>query len=179
MARVLLRRESAGLGRDVRQELEDIAQEVFAALFADGARLLKMWSPERGLSLANFVGLLAEREAISILRSGRRSPWTEDPTLDTELAEVGGALTASGVGVVSMVTMLASIAHVRCSAPLVARRNRPRADEAGPVVRSPPSWRSCASPMPSVAPVTTRAPAASGSAWSRPWAPCTPATPPW
>jgi DNA-directed RNA polymerase specialized sigma24 family protein len=90
VARVLLRRASAGRGRDVRQELFDLAQEVFAALFADGGRLLRLWSPDRGLSLANFVGLLAEREAISILRSGRRSPWTEDPTEETGLDAAAG-----------------------------------------------------------------------------------------
>lgn len=94
VARVLLRRESAGRGRDVRQELEDLAQEVFAALFAERARLLRLWSPERGLSLTNFVGLLAEREAISILRSGRRSPWTEDPTEAEDLSERAGATAA-------------------------------------------------------------------------------------
>lgn len=93
VARVLLRRESAGRGRDVRQELEDLAQEVFAALFAERGRLLRLWSPERGLSLTNFVGLLAEREAISILRSGRRSPWTEDPTEAEDLSERAGATT--------------------------------------------------------------------------------------
>lgn len=90
VARVLLRRASAGRGRDVRQELEDLAQEVFAALFAERGRLLRLWSPERGLSLTNFVGLLAEREAISILRSGRRSPWTEDPTEADDLSERAG-----------------------------------------------------------------------------------------
>jgi RNA polymerase sigma-70 factor (ECF subfamily) len=94
VARVLLRRESAGRGRDVRQELEDLAQEVFAALFAERGRLLRLWSPERGLSLTNFVGLLAEREAISILRSGRRSPWTEDPTEAEDLSERAGATAA-------------------------------------------------------------------------------------
>jgi DNA-directed RNA polymerase specialized sigma24 family protein len=101
VARVLLRRESAGRGRDVRQELEDLAQEVFAALFAEQGRLLRMWSPERGLSLANFVGLLAEREAISILRSGRRSPWTEDPTEDATLADVAGSADGPEVRVAS------------------------------------------------------------------------------
>lgn len=95
VARVLLRRASAGRGRDVRQELEDLAQEVFVALFAQSARLLRLWVPERGLSLTNFVGLLAEREAISILRSGRRSPWTEDPTEDeTLVGHVGGSAPA-------------------------------------------------------------------------------------
>ncbi len=101
VARVLLRRESAGRGRDVRQELEDLCQEVFVALFAEKARLLRLWIPERGLSLANFVGLLAEREAISILRSGRRSPWTEDPTEDEDLTALGGTSDGAEVRVAS------------------------------------------------------------------------------
>lgn len=81
VARVLLRRAASARGRNVRQEVEDLTQEVFTALFANGAKALKAWSPERGLSLANFVGLIAEREVTSVLRSGKRSPWTEDPTL--------------------------------------------------------------------------------------------------
>jgi hypothetical protein len=40
----------------------------------------------RGLSLDNFVGLVAEREAATILRSGRRSAWAETPTADDVLA---------------------------------------------------------------------------------------------
>lgn len=85
VARALLRRQSAALGRTVRQEVEDFSQDVFVALFEDGGRTLRAWQPERGLSLENFVGLVAERQAISLLRSGRRSPWTEDPTLPEEL----------------------------------------------------------------------------------------------
>lgn len=91
VARVLVRRRGAR-GRDVRQEVEDLAQEVFAALFADGARTLRAWDPARGLSLVSFCGLVAERETASILRSGRRSPWTEAATeleeLERELEHV-------------------------------------------------------------------------------------------
>lgn len=94
VARVLVRRR-AGSGRDVRQEVEDLAQEVFAAFFADGGRVLRAWDPGRGLSLASFCGLVAEREATSILRSGRRSPWTEAATemedLERGLAPAEGA----------------------------------------------------------------------------------------
>lgn len=79
VARALVRRKS-GASRDVRQEVEDLTQEVFAALFADEARLLRVWDPARGLSLLNFCGLIAEREALSLLRSGRRSPFTETAT---------------------------------------------------------------------------------------------------
>ncbi len=94
VARVLLRRRGAARGRDVRQELEDLVQEVYLSLFADDGRTLRAWEPERGLSLANFVGLVAERQAIAVLRSGRRSPWTEDPTdeetLDLERRDTVG-----------------------------------------------------------------------------------------
>ncbi|HEX4965710.1 MAG TPA: hypothetical protein VF173_33170 [Thermoanaerobaculia bacterium] len=85
VARTLLARRSflAG-GRDVRQEVEDQAQEVFLALFSRDARVLRSWQAERGLSLENFVGLVAERQVISFLRSGRRNPWKEAPSLAEE-----------------------------------------------------------------------------------------------
>lgn len=89
VARSLLRRQGAARGREIRQEIEDLVQEVFLALFADDAKALRAWEPERGLSLQNFVGLIAERQVIAVLRSGRRSPWTEDPTEDEELARSG------------------------------------------------------------------------------------------
>jgi RNA polymerase sigma factor (sigma-70 family) len=82
---LLLRRAGAAAGRDVRQEVEDLTQEIFLVLFADGGKVLRSWQPERGLSLLNFVGLVAERQTASILRSGKRSPWKEDPTLPEDL----------------------------------------------------------------------------------------------
>ncbi len=90
VARGLLRRSASAAGRDVRQEVEDLAQEVFVALFAQGGRVLRTWSPSKGLSLRNFVGLVAERQTASILRSGKRSPWTEDPTESPDLDRAGG-----------------------------------------------------------------------------------------
>ncbi|MBS2014261.1 MAG: sigma-70 family RNA polymerase sigma factor [Deltaproteobacteria bacterium] len=94
VARTLVRRRG-GSGRDVRQEVEDLAQEVFVALFADDGKVLRAWDPARGLSLASFCGLVAEREAASILRSGRRSPWKEAATdlddLERELDPAKGA----------------------------------------------------------------------------------------
>jgi RNA polymerase sigma factor (sigma-70 family) len=63
-----------------RQDVEDLVQEVFLALFENDARLLRAWSADRGLSLKNFVGLVAERLTSSILRSGRRSGHREDAT---------------------------------------------------------------------------------------------------
>lgn len=85
VARALLRRAVAASGRNIRQEVADLTQDVFAALFAERGKALRAWKPERGLTLASFVGFVAERQVASILRTARRSPWTEDPTLMEEL----------------------------------------------------------------------------------------------
>ena len=86
VARTLLaRRSRLGSGRDVRQEVEDLSQEVVLSLFSRGAHVLRSWQAERGLSLENFVGLVAERQVVSFLRSGQRNPWKEDPTAAEDL----------------------------------------------------------------------------------------------
>jgi RNA polymerase sigma factor (sigma-70 family) len=85
VARGLVRRSRAAAGRNVRQEVEDFVQEVMISLFAENGRALRAWDPRRGLSLNNFVGFLAERQIITILRTAKRSPWTEDPTLEGDL----------------------------------------------------------------------------------------------
>ncbi len=100
VARALSRRRTRS-GRDVRQEVEDIVQEVFVALFERDGRVLKAWDAARGLSLANFCGLIAEREASSILRSGRRSPWTEDATASEDLERDAGTAPDAEVSVAS------------------------------------------------------------------------------
>lgn len=82
---LLLRRSGRSAGRDVRQEVEDFTQEIFLFLFADDGKALRSWQPERGLSLLNFVGLVAERQTVSILRSGKRSPWKEEAALPGDL----------------------------------------------------------------------------------------------
>jgi RNA polymerase sigma factor (sigma-70 family) len=82
---LLLRRSGTAASRNIRQEVEDLSQEVFLYLFADGGKVLRSWQPERGLSLRNFVGLVAERKTASILRIDKRSPWKEIPTLLVEL----------------------------------------------------------------------------------------------
>jgi RNA polymerase sigma factor (sigma-70 family) len=94
VARGLLRSGARSrLGIDLRQEVEDFTQEVFAALFADDGRVLREWDPERGLSLANYVGLVAEHQVASILRSRRRNPWTDEPTDDADLVRAAGVAT--------------------------------------------------------------------------------------
>ncbi|MEZ4267153.1 MAG: sigma-70 family RNA polymerase sigma factor [Myxococcota bacterium] len=85
VARQLLRRQGRAGGRDVRQEVEDMVQDVFFELFRDDGKRLRSWDPARGLSLENFVGMIAEQRVIATLRSDRRSPWTEDPSEDSVL----------------------------------------------------------------------------------------------
>ncbi|MBK6691289.1 MAG: sigma-70 family RNA polymerase sigma factor [Myxococcales bacterium] len=85
----MLARAPGQHGREPRQELMDLMQEVFLALFEDDAKALRAWAPDRGLSLANWVGLIAERQTVSILRSGRRTPFKETPT---ELDDLDDAL---------------------------------------------------------------------------------------
>ena len=54
-------------------ELEVLTQEVFVSLFASDAKLLRKWDPTRGLSLRNFVGLLAQQRVAELLRGQRKS----------------------------------------------------------------------------------------------------------
>ncbi len=82
---LLVRRSRLGSGRDIRQEVEDMSQEVFLSLFTRDSHILRSWQAERGLSLENFVGLVAERRVVSFLRSGKRNPWKEDPTAAEDL----------------------------------------------------------------------------------------------
>lgn len=90
VARALARRRD-GRGRDLKQEAEDLRQEVFLALFADDGRWLRAWDETRGMSLVNWVGLVAERQVGAILRTGKRSPFTETATESEELDRARGA----------------------------------------------------------------------------------------
>lgn len=81
----VLSRGGAPSRRQGSQEVEDVTQTVLLTLFSDRGHALLQWDPARGLDLPAFVGLLAKREAVSLLRSPRRSPWTEDPTLQEDL----------------------------------------------------------------------------------------------
>ena len=92
VARTLLaRRSRLGSGRDIRQEVEDLSQEVFLSLFSRNGHILRSWQAERGLSLENFVGLVAERQVVSFLRSGKRNPWKEEPSPAEDLEAISPA----------------------------------------------------------------------------------------
>ncbi len=83
VAWTLIQRRPPGGAYDIREHVNDLTQEVFMALFANDAKTLRSWDPERGLSLERFAGLVAERRATSVLRSSRRNPWKEQTT-DTD-----------------------------------------------------------------------------------------------
>lgn len=83
VARVLLR-YSAASRRDPRQEVRDFVQQVMVTLFEDGARVLAQWDPARGRSLSSFVSLVAEREAISILRGRSQNPFMKEDVVDLD-----------------------------------------------------------------------------------------------
>lgn len=67
-----------GQSRSALQEVEDLAQEVFLAIFDNDARVLRGWDASRGASLATFIGMVADHQVASILRSGRRAPYRND-----------------------------------------------------------------------------------------------------
>lgn len=80
VARALYRWRSASGPREVRQEVEDLTQDVFVYLLAKSGHVLRTWNAERGLPMSAFVGLIAERHTTAVLKSGRRNPWIECPT---------------------------------------------------------------------------------------------------
>ena len=82
VARVL--RQRAPGNRDLRQEMQDLVQDVFARLFANRAQVLRQWDPERGANLRTFVSLVTHREVISKMRTAKRNPFTEEPTARSE-----------------------------------------------------------------------------------------------
>lgn len=92
VARVVLSRGRRA-GRDLRQEVADLVQDVFVSLFQNRGATLMAWQPEKGASLKNFIGLIAHRHAMATLRSRPRSPLTNVPVdssaLESHDAESG------------------------------------------------------------------------------------------
>jgi DNA-directed RNA polymerase specialized sigma24 family protein len=84
VARLLLARGRA-VGSDLRSQVEDLTQDVFLGLFERDGRVLRCWDPGRGLSLENFVGLVARRQAIGLLRRRAASSLVEEATDEREL----------------------------------------------------------------------------------------------
>lgn len=85
---------------NVSQDTSDMVQDVFVSLFQADGKALRAWDPARGMSLESFVGLLAQHQVISLLRSGRTSAWREEPT-DSERLDLFSAATRSPDAIVS------------------------------------------------------------------------------
>lgn len=77
--------------RATRQEVLDLTQDVFVALFEDDCKALRAWDPEKGAALPTWVGRIAERRVISTLRITKRNPWTETPTESEAMERMHGA----------------------------------------------------------------------------------------
>jgi DNA-directed RNA polymerase specialized sigma24 family protein len=78
VGRALYRYRGSARRREVRQEADDLVQEVLVELFRHDAKVLRSWDPSRGLSLLGFVRLVTDRTASAIL-GGARTPWRDDP----------------------------------------------------------------------------------------------------
>ena len=91
VAKALIRRRHLARGRSLRADVEDLVQEVFAALFTKDGKALRAWDPDKGLRFTRFVGFLAEREVGMVMRRHRRNPWTEEPTEDTTMHAIRDA----------------------------------------------------------------------------------------
>ena len=82
--RMLLRwRMGPAAGRDARQEVEDMVQEVWVELYKHEGRVLRRWDPARR-NLCAFVVFIAKIRTAGTLRS-RLSQWREDPREITSL----------------------------------------------------------------------------------------------
>lgn len=65
--------------RNLREEVEDLTQEVYTTLFGNDARVLRAWRAGAGLNLRNFVGMVARRKVGAVLSVRKRNPWYEQP----------------------------------------------------------------------------------------------------
>ena len=81
----LLRQRGRSLGRDVRQEVDDLVQHTWMMLFDQRGKALSAWDPDKGRSLPVFLARFALFQAASRLRTDKQSPWTEAPMDDGDL----------------------------------------------------------------------------------------------
>jgi RNA polymerase sigma factor (sigma-70 family) len=79
--------------RDVSQDVNDLVQDIFLALFQSDGKALRTWDPGRGMSLERFVGMLAQHQVITFLRNGRTSLWRDEPHEDGQLEKLGDSAT--------------------------------------------------------------------------------------
>ncbi len=88
-------RAAVGSGRDGRQEVRDLVQDVLVVLFEHDARELRRWDPARGRSLESFVRLIARRRVARVLGQRRGNPWAL-VLIDAEPEDAGATEGAEG-----------------------------------------------------------------------------------
>ena len=93
---VLVRQCPCWLRGSIDQEVEDLTQMVFAALFADDNRLLRAWEPDRG-SLRTFCRQVARARTLDFLRRRSRRPWAERAMAPDRLAYAAGSDTSGSL----------------------------------------------------------------------------------
>jgi RNA polymerase sigma factor (sigma-70 family) len=64
----LCRSGAVAYSGEARFEAEDLTQEILMHLFERNGRTLRRWDAGRGLSLHNFVRLVAQRHVVTVLR---------------------------------------------------------------------------------------------------------------
>lgn len=74
-----MRRHAAARGRDARQDVLDLVQDVLLTLLERDGQELRRWDPDRGRSLESFVRLVARRKVARVLGQLRGNPWALAP----------------------------------------------------------------------------------------------------
>jgi RNA polymerase sigma-70 factor (ECF subfamily) len=78
---------AARLGRDPRQDVDDLVQSVLVSLFEQSGRVLKTWDPARGMGLVGFVALIARRRVLRTMSGFRGNLWSMTPMASELLDE--------------------------------------------------------------------------------------------
>lgn len=73
----------AALQRGYRQDIDELDQEVWCRLLADGRRLLGRYDPARG-SFENFIGMIAFQQALVLAKRARHRVSRAEVELESE-----------------------------------------------------------------------------------------------
>ncbi|MCB9754872.1 MAG: sigma-70 family RNA polymerase sigma factor [Myxococcales bacterium] len=113
-AGVALARRARAHRRDPRQEVDDFTQEVLVRLLADDGKLLRIWDPARGRSLASFVRLITRQRVSRALQRFKGNPWGVDPTEPGDFEFIGEAARGrAGARVESRIELRALLERLR------------------------------------------------------------------
>ncbi len=95
--------------RGISSEHHDLVQECFASVFADDARVLRQWDPERGLSLVNWIGIVSQRRARDLVRRSEQLDFEALVSGETALlASVGSEAMEANVELKQTLSRLSS-----------------------------------------------------------------------